>query len=475
MENNTVKEIQRKSALKIEWIFGIRNDIKPNIQLLDNETLVYPAAHYMVIYNYTKRLSNNQIQQFIPGTLHSKGFNTFSTINTNNKRFIAVVEEFTETNILTIYHIINSMGVHNNHIKGVVIDFNEFKMEKVYNIAFSQRDQNRNYLAAVGLSESLPKLIVWKWDSGEVKLLQTIDIEIPAQNYNYLNVNFSSLYNDNVTVSSDNFFINFTIENKEIVQNNTFYEPEYGQIMAHCYSMDGNLILATIYNLIVLNPTFEILQVIDTYDENGTHITSLIYLSEGIFAGRTGKRIENYSKRNGAYERMSHVYVENEKIDKDKIFDFLTLTSISNSSDSIIASTSLNDIISIQIKDMEKKINLKYLMSPFPSDSIEGLDICINKPYIITCSKDKFLRIYDYKKKNIVNYRAFDEDMLSVAYHPSGNYAIVAFEDKITPMTIYYDDINPMTANSINYARSVKNVKYVKIDKIFKWWSIFCI
>ena len=73
MENNPPKEIPRKSILKLEWIFGIRNDLKPNLYFLDNETIVYPAAHYIVIYNHTKRVSYNQIQQFIYGTPNSKG------------------------------------------------------------------------------------------------------------------------------------------------------------------------------------------------------------------------------------------------------------------------------------------------------------------------------------------------------------------------------------------------------------------
>lgn len=70
--NNTQNQ-NKQLSVKLEWIFGIRNDITPNMFMLDNETLVYPAGHYIVIFNYTKKVPPNQIQQFIVGTPHSKG------------------------------------------------------------------------------------------------------------------------------------------------------------------------------------------------------------------------------------------------------------------------------------------------------------------------------------------------------------------------------------------------------------------
>jgi hypothetical protein len=63
----------KKSQIRLDWVFGIRNDIKPNIYLLDNETLVYPAGHNIVIFNHPKKLPYNQIQQYIHGTQHSNG------------------------------------------------------------------------------------------------------------------------------------------------------------------------------------------------------------------------------------------------------------------------------------------------------------------------------------------------------------------------------------------------------------------
>jgi hypothetical protein len=73
MNTDIILSQGKKNQVKLSWIFGIRNDIKPNIYLLDNETLVYPAGHNLVIFNYPKKLDYNQIQQYIQGKTHSNG------------------------------------------------------------------------------------------------------------------------------------------------------------------------------------------------------------------------------------------------------------------------------------------------------------------------------------------------------------------------------------------------------------------
>ena len=77
-EEIVMSEVQKKEQkkpsvnVKLEWIFGIRHDITPNIFLLDKDTLVYPASNYIVLYNYTKNLGPLNLQHYIPGSDHSK-------------------------------------------------------------------------------------------------------------------------------------------------------------------------------------------------------------------------------------------------------------------------------------------------------------------------------------------------------------------------------------------------------------------
>jgi WD40 repeat protein len=198
---------------------------------------------------------------------------------------------------------------------------------------------------------------------------------------------------------------------------------------------------------------------------------------DSFIAGGHLRRLEVYERKSEFYEKVAekkiYEYVQNlnekfdknsnsdklgDNSDKEKMFNFISLVGPSNSNDQyVIATTSFNDIIniSVNIKDLDNQ-SVKHLISPFHSDSIEGMDISINKPYIITCSSDKTLRVWDYTKRNLTLSKNFDEEMYSVAYHPNGMHVVVSFMDKIMPLHIYYDEIGNLTQNSISLKSNFK-------------------
>lgn len=457
---------QKKIQIKLEWIFGIRNDMFPNIFVLDSETVVYPAGHYIVIFNVSKKLAQNQLQKFIAGTPHSKGFTAINVYN-SHKRFIAAAEEFNEGVNISIYSVNNQMGQFNVPIKLINIDLFDSRISKVFHVAFSQRDQTDNYFAAVALSDD-PVVILWKWDQDSIRDRIIIPIKLPTNKLKFLNINFSVFKNDNFNIVSDQFILSYTIQNR-ILTNTGMYQVQSGHILSHCWFYDGHFCITTDTQIIILDSTFKPYQIISTFDDiNKSCITYVLpsYENEKFIACGNNKRFEIYErKKSEYYEKILSKTFEDkndrEKSDKERNFDFLSLAAPSNTGDEfILATTSNNDLIQINLKDIEKQFNFKYLISQFHSDSVEGLDIAINKPYVITCSKDKTLKVWDYKTRSLALNKVFEEEMYSVAYHPSGMHCIVSFEDKIVPMNIYYDEISNMTQNGIQ-ARKAKDVKFL--------------
>ena len=70
-------------------------------------------------------------------------------------------------------------------------------------------------------------------------------------------------------------------------------------------------------------------------------------------------------------------------------------------------------------------------MAPFHKSEITGLDVCIRKELIATCSRDKTVSIWNYATKTHEITQSFPEECLTVAFHPSGLHLIVALGDKI--------------------------------------------
>jgi WD40 repeat protein len=388
------------------------------------------------------------------------GFVAFSVISNHNKKFIATVEEMQDgKNILTVYTVVNAYGYYNNPLTLFnPIDLSELGVTKVYSIAFAQREQQSNYFALVGLVGDQLSIILWKWDSVLLKDPVVTEIDTPVNGFTKLQVNFSLFTNEMLCLVTDQFLIPYSIENKILTAMTPIYEPDYGQITSHCWSFEGYLIIATCKALLIYDPNFELVEVKDTTHPTNTKITCLLPFSGGFIAGGTFKRLEVYKKNNDKYELLTQRFIESDKLEKEKTFDFFALANTNTMNDVFIASTSTNDLLIITLTDIEKQLYLKYLISPFHYGPIVGLDTCINKPYLITCSKDKHLRIWDYKKRSLVIYKLFEDELHSCAMHPSGNYALVAMDDKILPLYVLYDEIMPMTSNGIVHARNSKNV-----------------
>jgi len=71
--------------------------------------------------------------------------------------------------------------------------------------------------------------------------------------------------------------------------------------------------------------------------------------------------------------------------------------SLSSTDDSIIFSTENNQImkVSVNLERPSDDSKYEYLIFPFHSRAIQGMDICIKKNLIATCSIDKSVRIWN--------------------------------------------------------------------------------
>jgi len=83
-----------------------------------------------------------------------------------------------------------------------------------------------------------------------------------------------------------------------------------------------------------------------------------------------------------------------------------------------------------------------YLQEPFHKGEITGLDVCIRKQLIVTGSKDKTVSIWNYETRKRELTHQFTEEVLAVAFHPSGLHLLVALTDKIQFCNILSKSLN---------------------------------
>ena len=96
------------------------------------------------------------------------------------------------------------------------------------------------------------------------------------------------------------------------------------------------------------------------------------------------------------------------------------------------------------------------MVSPFHKDEITGLDVCIRKDLIVTCSKDKTVRIWNYTTRTHEVSQVFQEECLAVAFHPSGLHIIVSLQDKILMCNVLTDKIVSFKSLQIKGCQEIK-------------------
>ncbi|NXI62239.1 CFA57 protein, partial [Anseranas semipalmata] len=90
----------------------------------------------------------------------------------------------------------------------------------------------------------------------------------------------------------------------------------------------------------------------------------------------------------------------------------------------------------------EKSSYFAYLHFPLHSASITGLDICIRRPIVATCSLDRSVRIWNYKTNTLELYKEFQEEAHTVSLHPTGLFCLVGFSDKLRFISLLYEDMH---------------------------------
>ena len=93
---------------------------------------------------------------------------------------------------------------------------------------------------------------------------------------------------------------------------------------------------------------------------------------------------------------------------------------------------------------------------PFHTDQITGIDVCIRKPLVATCSIDKTIRIWNFAESTLEFMKEFEDEANAIAFHPSGLHLVVAFNEKILMLNIFENDFAPFKEIHIKGCREIK-------------------
>eukprot|EP00817_Percolomonadidae_sp_ATCC50343_P006634 CAMPEP_0117419798 /NCGR_PEP_ID=MMETSP0758-20121206/1285_1 /TAXON_ID=63605 /ORGANISM="Percolomonas cosmopolitus, Strain AE-1 (ATCC 50343)" /LENGTH=1097 /DNA_ID=CAMNT_0005201073 /DNA_START=377 /DNA_END=3670 /DNA_ORIENTATION=+ len=207
--------------------------------------------------------------------------------------------------------------------------------------------------------------------------------------------------------------------------------------LAHCWITADRLIISNEHGdlFIVEHEDYKLLPCSPS-DSLGIHC--IIATENGFICGSEHGIVTIYEESKDEqelYRRVSTIQIDNDGLYEpedltitnftyDEVHELLALTTVSGQL--FYVNVSSSDLL----RDSES-IKISYLTMPFHLKTITGIDTCIRKPFIATCSLDGTVRVLDYHKSSLVVCQRFNTPCYSIAIHPSGLYCVVGFADKL--------------------------------------------
>jgi len=112
--------------------------------------------------------------------------------------------------------------------------------------------------------------------------------------------------------------------------------------------------------------------------------------------------------------------------------------------------------VAINIERPSDDSKYEYLIYPFHSRAIHGMDVCIKKYLVATCSIDKTVRIWNYNNKTLEICETFQDEAFSLAFHPSGFHIIVGFTDKVRMINVFQKTLKTFKEIPIKGCREIR-------------------
>eukprot|EP00731_Ephydatia_muelleri_P018745 Em0011g785a len=453
-----------------KYSFGLKGDVSNNISYLDEQTIIYPAGSNLIIYNVDQKT-----QKFIS----SSGADCITAMAVSpNKRYVATAEKNGEKASIAIFDMTTQR-------KRKTLTPGEENSQSYVSLAFSP---DSKYLVS---QAGAPDWMVTYWQWEKAKSMASMKGNGHTANPIY-QVSFNPEDNTQICLSGEKLFKLFRYNEGNLKQF-AFVKVEAQNYLCHAWLSEDRLALGTDSGKIQLfeggelKNEFTVHTATTTGDkdsaENSRKTTPLhpvtketvpvrciaVYSKGFICSGGSGtvclfektdnKNVFRKTQTVGIWVDTSTQppQLAGSEAQPPTSNEIRSLT-LSPSEESVICTTITQQIYSLSLSNTGSgkggsSASFDYLTHSFHQGEITGMDVCIRKPLIATCSTDKTIRVWNYETNALDLCKEFQEEAYSIALHPSGLFLLVGFSEKLRLMNVLLDDIRSFKEFTIRGCR----------------------
>jgi WD40 repeat protein len=439
--------------------------VNANLQFVEEQTLIYPSGNNVVLYNHETKQ-----QKFILPLEKSEGISTLNI--SSNKKWLALAEKGKKPQVL-VYEI-------QTNRRRKILSVPEMESSEFVAVAFS--GDSKFLFTLSGGPDWI--LYFWSWEKAKVlcsakiaggseRIVQTKDGKEPMNGFQCAT---SPTDSSLVSVVGNGTFKIFRYAEgalRLISQS----KSEQRNILAHCWIAEDRIACGTNEGkILVFDINGELkseLQHISNYADGPRMIRSMVSFQRGLLIASDGGTVALYEKSEEGMNNNTNIAptttgaVPPIKDQYKKIREFslpdeqsnIVKIAINATEDSFVCATENSQLYFSTVSNSDVKSEdskLELYTQPFHHGGITGLDTCIRKPLVVTCSTDRSVRVWNYVEDSSELVKYFPEESYSVAIHPSGLYILVGFSDKLRLMNLLIDDIRPFREFTIRGCRECK-------------------
>ncbi|KAJ3363138.1 Cilia- and flagella-associated protein 57 [Allomyces javanicus] len=487
------------AAVAHRHAFGLKADVRGNVHWLDDSTAVYPCGANTVIYH-----AETKSQKFIPVQDGCDAITAMALAP--NKRFIAIAERG-EAACIVVYDLLTLRkrkvlaipplnapttgygGIANAGASPASASTSAAPSWAVGGGTHAASDgtgggahptlptSNASAMLAPGVSNESAKEVVslcfssdskyiasltggpdwalhnWSWEKG--KVMASVRANTISSN-SATHVLFNPWDSSQVSVVGNGTFKCYRFVEGTMRQFGG-QKVEAKNYLHHCWLTETRILASSPDGHLTLFEGGEPkVDVINTHGPSGLHRDVLVMVpySRGFVCGCQAGIVTIYEKTDDASYRKAREY----SLPEDHAMD-LQQMALTPNEETLLVSLRNGQMFALPMSPSDIKpedIKFDLFGQPFHYGHVTGMDTCVRKPLIVTCSSDRSVRVWNYLDSTSELVKFFPEEAHSIAFHPSGLYILVGFSDKLRLMNLLIDDIRTFREFAIRGCRECR-------------------
>jgi len=346
--------------------FGIKADVKDNIAYIDETQVVFPAGNNIVIHN-----TEQKTQRFIAGnTEKSDGISAMAVAPT--LKYVAVAERGERPNV-SVFDL--------SSLKRRRLLWSPDVASKEYVcLSFSQ---DHKFLLTQGGAPDWT-LVMWSWEKNKVLCFGRVAVQPEMPIYEASICPYDS--NVSVVVGDGCFKFLKNMEGTWKLLPTGLGKREPENNICHAWLPSERMVVGTGSGVLLLFETFDFKTQLSSSPDDGRRVTKIVGYKKGFVCGCDGGMLLFFEKS----EEKSEFYKLAKWFEIESNHVPILSMSVSPSEENLAISLRNHQVFNVPFSTTEfaksEEVSFEPLLQPFHSREISGLDVCVRKPLVVTCS-----------------------------------------------------------------------------------------